>query len=95
MRRAALIAFALVLGACRREEAPERPVAKPVRRAPVETDRQRYVMQEGPFGPETTIVSTFTAPAHQDVYLLNCNGAFSVGLQRPAGDGWEHVRLRP
>jgi hypothetical protein len=97
VRRAALIAFALVLGACRRDEAPvqtpapqERPAA-PVHRMPVETDRPRYVMQEGPFGPETTIVSTYTAPADRDVYLVNCNGGFSVGLQRPAGDGWEHV----
>lgn len=98
MKRVALIAVALVLGACKREEAPvqpqppERP-AVAVKRAPVETDRPRYVMQEGPFGPETTIVSTYTAPATHDVYLLNCNGAFAVGLQRPVGDGWEHVWL--
>jgi hypothetical protein len=97
--RAACIALALLLGACRREEAPvqsqtarapERPAA-PVERKPVETDRPRDVLQEGPFGPETTIVSTYTAPAEHDVYLLNCNGGFSVGLQRQAGDQWEHV----
>ncbi|HYC87967.1 MAG TPA: hypothetical protein VEO54_02050 [Thermoanaerobaculia bacterium] len=101
MRRTALLALAVVLGACTREEAsvqpqppraPERP-AVAVPRAPVVTDRQRYAMQEGPFGPETTIVSTYTAPADRDVYLLNCNGAFAVGLQRPAGEQWEHVWL--
>jgi hypothetical protein len=104
VKRAAVVAFAgafaLVLGACTREQphapaqptpprAPERPAV--VQRGPVVTDRALYVMQEGPFGPETTIVSTYTAPANHDVYLLNCNGAFSVGLQRPKGDGWEHV----
>jgi hypothetical protein len=100
-RRAAFLALAVVLGACAREEAPvqpqpptvtERP-AVAVKRAPVVTDRQRYTMQEGPFGPETTIVSTYTAPADHDVYLLNCNGAFAVGLQRPVGERWEHVWL--
>lgn len=96
MTRAARIALALLLGACKSEAPPvqvpppERP-AVAVQRAPVETDRPRYVMQEGPFGPETTIVSTYTAPSNQDVYLINCNGAFAVGLQRPKGDQWEHV----
>lgn len=98
MKRAALFALAVFLGACKREEAPvqpapprapERPAV--VKRAPVETDRPRYALREGPFGPETTIVTTYTAPANQDVYLLNCNGAFAVGLQRPNGDTWEHV----
>lgn len=62
-----------------------------VPRMPVQTDRARYAMQEGPFGPETTIVSTYTAPATHDVYLVNCNGGFAVGLQRPVGEQWEHV----
>lgn len=93
------IALALLFAACTRQEAPvqpqpprapERPAAV-VPRAPVQTDRARYAMQEGPYGPETTIVSTFTAPATHDVYIMNCNGAFSVGLQRPEGDGWKHV----
>lgn len=97
MTRTALIALAVVLAACEREQPqppvqPERPAAAvAVKRAPVETDRPRYAMQEGPFGPETTIVSTYTAPADRDVYLLNCNGGFAVGLQRPNGDQWEHV----
>jgi len=100
MKRVALVALAVVLAACRRQEPPpvqpERPraperSAAAVKRAPVETDRPRYVLQEGPFGPETTIVSKYTAPTEHDVYLLNCNGAFAVGLQRPNGDQWEHV----
>lgn len=95
----AVLALALVLGACTRDEAPVQPPHPPERRAvaatraPVVTDRPRYVMQEGPFGPEATIVSTYTAPADHDVYLLNCNGAFAVGLQRPIGEKWEHVWL--
>jgi hypothetical protein len=95
-----LLALAIfLLGACKPGEPPAPPVTAthaPVviaKRAPVTTDRANYVMHEGPFGPETTIVSTFTAPADRDVYLLNCNGQFAVGLQRPVGDGWEHVWL--
>ncbi|MFL6246903.1 MAG: hypothetical protein ACJ74H_12810 [Thermoanaerobaculia bacterium] len=87
----AVLALLLILGACEREQTPPPVRAAVVKRAPVETDRARYVFHEGPFGPETTIVSTYTAPANHDVYLLNCNGAFAVGLQRPNGDRWEHV----
>lgn len=93
----ALVALTIAV-ACRREELPVPPVQRRapeppavVKRAPVTTDRQRYALQDGAFGPETMIVSTYTAPATHDVYLLNCNGAFGVGLQRPVGDQWEHI----
>lgn len=56
--------------------------------APIVTDRERYALEDGPYGPETTIVTTFTAPEHTAVYLMNCNGAFSPGLQRRDGDAW-------
>lgn len=95
------IAFALLLGACKPDEvavqpqpapapAPKpKPAAKPA--APVTTDRELYTMEEGPFGSQTQIVATYTAPANQDIYLINCNGQTAVGLQRPVGDRWEHV----
>jgi hypothetical protein len=95
VKNAAFVAFALVLGACTPEETPVQPKSQPaavaVERAAIATDRQRYVMEEGPFGPETTIVSTFTAPPNQDVYLVNCNGAWGMGLQRQTDDRREHV----
>jgi hypothetical protein len=93
-----VLALALCFSACKPAEPPVQSAPPPaserpaiVQRAPVETDRPRYRMQEGPFGPETTIVSTFTAPADQDVYLVNCNGAFAAGLQRSIGGQWEHA----
>ena len=68
---------------------PPAPKAQaPLPDAPVRTDRTRYVLAEGPFGPETTIVTTFRAPADRRVYLVNCNGAFALGLQRLDGDRW-------
>lgn len=98
-KRATVVILAVILGACAPKEAPVQPAPARAReqapavvqRAPVETDRPRYRLQEGPYGPETAIVTTYTAPANQDVYLLNCNGGFAVGLQRPVGDQWEHV----
>ena len=59
--------------------------------APITTDRSRYVMEEGPFGPETTIATTFTAPPATTVYIVNCNGAFSPGLQKLIDGAWVDV----
>lgn len=95
MRRA--LAVAVMLVACTREEAPApRPVQSPppavaVRKAPVQTDRTHYKMQEGPYGPEALIQTTYTAPANQDVYVVNCNGQMGLGLQQQNGQQWEHV----
>jgi hypothetical protein len=64
------------------------------RRAPaaqryaIESDRSRYQLRNGPFGPEATIVTTFTAPRDKGVFIMNCNGAHSVGLQRAVGETW-------
>jgi hypothetical protein len=57
--------------------------------APLITDRQHYVMTPGPHGPETTIATTFTAPADRSVYIVNCGGAFSMGLQRLENGTWK------
>lgn len=95
MRRVMIMLVSMVmLLAC--TETPPPPSAPlrveketPASAAPVVTDRDRYVMSEGPYGPETTIVTTFTAPADRPVNLLNCNGAFPIGLQRlTEGDKW-------
>ena len=59
--------------------------------APISTDRTRYVMDEGPFGPETTIATRFKAPPDTTVYIVNCNGAFSPGLQRLVDETWVDV----
>lgn len=90
--RAILTAVLLLLAACREPEPAaieRRP--PPVATAPVTTDRTHYQMSEGPYGPETTIATTFTAPADRPVYLVNCNGAFTIGLQQRVGSEWRDV----
>lgn len=94
LKHASLSLF-LVLAACSEPPAPPPRAAQkkapPVPPAPITTDRTRYTLQEGPYGPETTIVSTYTAPAGRPVYLLNCNGVSPVGLQRRVGNDWVMV----
>lgn len=96
----------MVLLACtRRVEPPVSPPvsakspAPPVRQqatpsapaAPIRTDRSSYVLTNGPRGPEATIVATLRAPAERAVYILNCNGASGVTLQRKVGEAWEYA----
>ena len=78
----------LILTACTERVAsppPAKPAPKPVE-APVLTEHARYVLQPGPYGPQTTIVTTFR-PAHT-VYVMNCNGAMTHGLQRLEDGAW-------
>ena len=91
MKRSLLI-LALAIGCGYPENPPPTPRTAAANKveasAPVETDRDAYSMQEGPFGPEVVIETTFRAPADQDVFLANCNGAFTTGLQQRVGDEW-------
>ena len=59
--------------------------------APIATDRERYVFRDGPYGPEVTIVTRFTAPRDGDVFIVNCNGAMTTGLQRFEQGKWVNV----
>ena len=77
--------FLIVLAVVACTKAPEAVVEEP--RAPVTVGQSRYVLDEGPYGPETTIVTTITAK-DTTVFLENCNGAFPVGLQRLDGSNW-------
>lgn len=93
-----LLLPALLLGGCTKPvESPapvkttapaEAPSPSP---APVRTDRSSYVLTNGPRGPEATIVTTLRAPADQSLYLVNCNGATGVNLQRQVGDEWVYA----
>jgi hypothetical protein len=85
----------LMLVACsRRVEAPRVETPTPVKAAisspaaPIRTDRSHYVLTNGPQGPETTIVATLRAPADRALYIVNCNGATGVTLQRKVGEEW-------
>jgi hypothetical protein len=77
----------LILIACTERVAPPpaKPAPKPVE-APVLTDRTRYVLERGPYGPQATIVTTFKPD--RTVYVMNCNGAMTHGLQRLEGGRW-------
>src|SRR6185503_5790752 len=77
----AMVLLALVSASCRAENPASRA-------APIHTDRARYVLRPGPYGPEATIVATFTAPQDTAVYILHCNGAISWGLQQRVNDRW-------
>ena len=54
----------------------------------IEVDAPRYALRPGRYGPEATIVMTFTAPRDGAAYLVNCNGAITPGLQRRDGNRW-------
>jgi hypothetical protein len=66
-------------------------LAKPAAPYAITTDRSQYELRPGRYGPETTIVTTFTAPADKTVYLMNCNGAFSIGLERRVENEWTNA----
>lgn len=73
---------------CAKRTATTRKPAAPASQAPIRTDRSHYVLTSGPRGPEATIQATLRAPADRALYIVNCNGASSVGLQRKAGQEW-------
>ena len=91
-----LLLLTLFLVAC---PAPEKDLSAPVQEprveAPIRTDQKQYVFQHGPSGLETTIVATLKAPADQILYLMNCNGAISTGLQRKVGEEWVDAWIPP
>jgi hypothetical protein len=59
--------------------------------APIRTDRSSYVLTNGPQGPEATIVATLPAPPDRTLYILNCNGASGLTLQRRSGEAWVYA----
>ena len=90
-------ALMLVLAACRPETRtaetsasidPAIPAATPPHTdAPVRTDRSVYVLGDKP-AAKTTIETALRAPADQTLYIMNCNGATGVALQRKVGEEW-------
>ena len=82
-----VVALVLVVSCGERGAAPPAVApARAARAAGLLADKPRYTFVSGDHGPEVTIVTTFIAP--QEVFLVNCNGAISVGVQRREGDGW-------
>lgn len=65
--------------------APAKTPAVPA--APIRTDHSSYTLTNGPQGPEATIVATLRAP-DRTLYILNCNGASGLTLQRRKGEEW-------
>src|SRR5688572_28212516 len=84
-----LLLLILYFAMCAAPEEQQLPPTQVARvEAPVRTDRTRYVFEDGPHGLETTIVATLKAPSDQILYLVNCNGAITTGLQRLDGNEW-------
>lgn len=59
--------------------------------APITTDRRHYVFTEGPRGKELRVIATLHAPEDQPLYVVNCNGASSVTLQREVEGNWDYA----
>lgn len=57
----------------------------------IETDRSEYALVEGAYGPQVRIVASFTAPEDSAVFIVNCNGAITTGLQRRDGSEWRNA----
>ena len=97
MIRHVLILTLLSLACARQVEAPSKEGTAPVQQpsaapaAPVRTDRTSYVLTNGPQGPESTIVATLRAPANTTLYIVNCNGATGLSLQRQVGGDWVYA----
>lgn len=101
-QRIIALALLLVLAACRPATRPDETstrvdpsasvTAPPHTDGPVQTDRSAYVLSDGP-SREATIVTTLRAPADQTLYIMNCNGATGVTLQRKVGEEWVYARL--
>lgn len=48
-------------------------------------------MSAGPYGPQLTMKTTLRAPADRPLYVVNCNGAMTHGLQRLEGGTWTNA----
>jgi hypothetical protein len=94
VKRIAFVLILMLVACSRRTETPRVQTPPPVKApipsppAPIRTDRSHFVLTNGPQGPETTIVATLRAPADRAVYIVNCNGATGVTLQRKVGEEW-------
>lgn len=94
---AVAVVLAVALASCA-DEQPARSTPRPTpplatnraatKPQSVTTDAKRYVMKQGAFGPEVTIVSQLHALPGRTLHVMNCNGAMSVGLQRLVGNAW-------
>jgi hypothetical protein len=90
---AALTLLLLLLAACTKpiEPAPVKATAPPPPPAPIRTDRTSYILTDGAQGPEATLVATLHAPADRTLYILNCNGASGLTMQRRSGEEWVYA----
>lgn len=82
-RLAVLLVLAFAGCAPRAEHAPA-----PAAVAGITTDRSRYELTPGAYGPEARIIATFRTPAATTALILHCNGAIAWGLQRLDRGAW-------
>jgi hypothetical protein len=96
VKRTALVLILMFAACDRRVDTPAVRRSAPAKKvieapaAPIRTDRSHYVLTNGARGLEATIVATLRAPADRPIYIVNCNGATGVTLQRKVGEEWVH-----
>src|SRR5215216_5973964 len=66
-----------------RETLPSRDLA-----APIQTDTTSYVLVRKDRGWQTEIPFRFKNVAEDTLYIINCNGAFTVALERKVREEW-------
>jgi hypothetical protein len=91
----------LTLGACATEQPPagagpgaagEQPDAAPAPGGePIRTSAAEYTMTRGSQGYEVRIPFVFTNRTSDTVYVVNCNGATALELQREQNGAWTTV----
>src|SRR5688572_20787059 len=85
--RAIACLLALMLAACSREPAPAPQPAPAPPPAPVPAAPLSFVSADPP-APDGAAQLRITAPAAHPLYLHNCNGAFSWGLEHRVDGAW-------
>ena len=60
----------------------------PDRTAPIQTDSTSYLLVREERGWRADIPFRFRNVATDTIYIVNCNGAFSVALEQKAAQGW-------
>jgi hypothetical protein len=82
----ALLLGSLVLGGC--EEALPTAILDDAPHAPIQTDREIYTLDWDGAWYRTMVRYTFLNRTGHEVFIVNCNGAFALRLERWTGSRW-------
>lgn len=93
LRLLTLVVVSAALGGCALEITPPRSHSALASAGdePIVTDASVYALDRGPNGWRGTVRYVFTNQTAQTVSMLNCNGAYSLRLEKRVGDAWERA----